>query len=289
MNRIATLYTCHNRKVKTLASLKSLYQAFNNNSQKNISIEVYLTDDGSTDGTAEAIALEFPLVNITKGDGQLFWAKGMRKSWELAKQKNYDFYLLLNDDVELYEDFLENLLETHIYCTESLNKGGIYLGATENKFEKKLTYSGSLVTNKFLYRRKRLAPNGNFQSCDLGNANIMMVSKNVVDKIGVISKDYSHGMADYDYTLTAKKNNLPVLIAPKYCGHCVNDHKDKYENFEKKSFEERRKILYHPTGLALNSYLIYMKKFFPFRYPFVAFFGWFKLYFPNLYITYFRK
>jgi GT2 family glycosyltransferase len=282
MQRIAALYTCFNRKEKTLASLATLQKAstsFGNSLQ----LDVFLTDDGSTDGTSEAVSKHFSYVTIIKGDGSLFWAEGMRSSWKEALKNNYDAFLLLNDDVELYEDFFSHLFQTHEYSINTYNKGGVYIGATENKNIGKLTYSGSLVLSKILYTQNRLAPNGDFQICDLANANIMLVHNTVVDAIGILSKGYSHGMADYDYTLTARRKKIPVLVAPEYCGHCVNDHKSKYENFEKLSFSERKKILYSPTGLAFKSYKKYMWKFFPMRYPAIVFFGYFKLYFPTLY------
>lgn len=287
MNKVAALYTCHNRKNKTIKSISSLIEALN---QSNIqTLDIYVTDDGSTDGTFEIITQKFPEVKLIKGNGNLFWAEGMRVSWNEALKKKYDAYLLLNDDVELYPNFLNEIINTDKYCKEQYNTPGIYLGATENKNTGKLTYSGSLITNKFLYKRKRLSPNGEYQLCDLGNANIMYVPNNVVEKIGILSYGYSHGMADYDYTLSARKKNIPVIITKNYCGHCINDHRDHYENFENKTFEERKKILYSPTGLAFESYKKYMWKFFPFRYPFVVFFGWFKLYFPRVYTNYFKK
>ena len=288
MDKIATLYTCHNRKEKTLSSLATLYQALNT-FHNEVSLDVYLTDDGSTDGTGETVQEKFPKVILLHSDGSLFWAEGMRNSWKEALKKEYDGFLLLNDDVELYPNFLGDLISTHEFCLKNFGRPGIYIGATEDKFSKKLTYSGSVILNKFLYTSKRLPPNGGFQKCDMANANIMLVTKEVVDQIGILTEGYSHGMADYDYTLMASNKKIPVLVAPEYGGHCVNDHKDTYDGFENKTFKERREYLYRPTGLALGSYKKYMKKFFPFRYPFVVFFGWLKLYFPKIYLKYFRN
>ena len=288
MKRIAALYTCHNRKVKTLASLSTLYKA-KLKSTNDFQLTIYLTDDGSTDGTSKAVKEQFPNVTIIAGSGDLFWSEGMRVSWKKALENNYDAYLLLNDDVEIYDSVFDQLFEAHKYCLNQFNKPGIYIGATENKNTGELTYSGSLVLNKFLYTQRRLAPNGNFQSCDLANANIMLVTREVVEQIGIFPEGYSHGISDYHYSLTASINNIPVLVAKAYCGHCLFDHAYIYADFATKSFDERKKILNNPTGLALDSYKKYMRRFFPFRYPFVAFFGWFKLYFPKIYVSYFTR
>lgn len=288
MKKIAALYTCHNRKNKTLKSVQTLYKACQA-SRTEIYLDVYVTDDGSTDGTSEALKKLFPEINLIQGDGKLFWAEGMRSSWSAALNKGYEAYLLLNDDVELYEGFFTELIKTHNYCLETYGKSGIYIGATEDRAKQHLTYSGSLILNKFLYTQKRLTPNGYIQECDLANANIMLVDAVVVEKIGILPNGYSHGIADYDYTITARRNKIPVLVAPEYCGHCENDHKDIYSGFADKPFRERKRILFSPTGLAYKSYLRYMKKFFPLRYPIVVLAGMLKLYFPGIYLTIFNR
>src|SRR5690606_34720740 len=120
MYRIAVLLTCHNRKSKTLKALNSLKrtrEAVNQNAvNSKIDIVIYLTDDGSTDGTSDAVQESFPETIILQGDGNLFWANGMIKSWSEAIKDNFDFFLLLNDDTELFENSLEVLLSTHLKC-----------------------------------------------------------------------------------------------------------------------------------------------------------------------------
>jgi len=54
MARIAILFTCHNRRVKTLSCLNSIEKQAAQGWGKP---DIYLVDDGSTDGTAEAVIL----------------------------------------------------------------------------------------------------------------------------------------------------------------------------------------------------------------------------------------
>lgn len=52
--KIAVLLTCFNRKEKTLACLAGLYESqkvYNERNSTPIEMEVFLTDDGCTDGT----------------------------------------------------------------------------------------------------------------------------------------------------------------------------------------------------------------------------------------------
>jgi len=288
MDHIAILYTCHNRKNKTLKALTSLQKA-KIAYKKPLEITVYLTDDGSTDGTSDAIKESFPQVVLLKGNGNLFWAGGMINSWNEAAKHIHDGYLLLNDDTFITENIFDEINLTDEYAQNKYDKKGVYIGSTKDPKSDKLTYGGAIIKNRFLYKFKILTPNGDFQECDLGNANIMYVDNSVVEKVGILSSGYVHGIADYDYTLKCKKNNIPVLVMPNYCGLCERDTKGLYNSFHLMTFKQRLKHLYSPTGIAFNSRILFMRRFFPYRVPFFIFFGWFKLFFPKIYMNFFLK
>ena len=282
MNNIAILLTCHNRKDKTIACLKSLYEA-RRSFKGCLEFNIYITDDGSTDGTSETIRKYYPKVNILKGTGTLFWAGGMRNSWNEALKYEYDGFLLLNDDTFLLNNLFEDLVRTEEYSLKKYNKKGIYIGSTKDKSTGKLTYGGAILTNKLLLKYEKLLPKNKPQPCDLGNGNIMYVPTEVVNKIGILHNKYQHGVADYDYTLTAKKKNIPVLITPNFCGFCDNDNRNKYEIFNHLTFSKRVDFLYSPTGLSFKDNLLFMKRNFYYRLPFVFITGWLKVIFPKLY------
>ena len=63
MKSIAVLLTVFNRKEKTLQCLGNLYKQL---PIQGYSVDIYLTNDGCTDSTPEAIAQKFPEVNIRK-------------------------------------------------------------------------------------------------------------------------------------------------------------------------------------------------------------------------------
>ena len=262
--------------------MQHLYAAKQEHSD--MQMTVYLTDDGSTDGTGEAVQDQFPDIKVLRGTGDLFWAGGMRNSWNKASKGNYDAFLLLNDDTNVYSNVFDQLLQTHKECLTTYKESGIYIGSTVDPDSGEYTYGGAAFLNRFMFKYKFLHPNGRVQECELGNANIMMVTKDIVSKIGLLSSGYRHGVADYDYTLKASKKNLPILICPDYCGTCAHDHSDIYESFPKKSFKERFRLLKHPLGLDFNSNLLLMRKHFPIRVPGVILAAGLKLFFPNFYV-----
>ena len=283
MEDIAVLLTCHNRKEKTIIALNALKKAIESFS-KTLKATIYLTDDGSTDGTGDAVKKHFSEAIVLQGNGNLFWAGGMINSWKEALKGKHDGYLLLNDDTFLLDTVFDDLYKTHQYALTTFGAAGVYIGSTKDPKSEKLSYGGGLLLNKFLYQFKILTPNGSFQECDLGNANIMYVDASVVEKVGILSEGYEHGIADYDYTLKCKKKKIPVLVAADYCGLCERDNKGLYHNFHLKTLKERIEHLYKPTGIAFKSRLLFMKKFFPYRLPFFYIMGWFKVLFPKTYM-----
>ncbi|MDP5230859.1 MAG: glycosyltransferase [Cellulophaga sp.] len=282
MQNFAVLLTCFNRKAKTLAALTSLYKSYEYYSG-NCTMSVYLTDDGSTDGTRKAVSEQFPKVNILQGSGDLYWAGGMRHTWAAALKGNYDAYLLLNDDTNVRQELFEQIEKTAAYCLHNFQQKGILIGATIDVNTQKVSYGGSLFNNRFLATMRLLPISDKPQQCELGNANIMWVPNTVVDKIGMLSEGYIHGMADYDYTLKALKHKIPALVLPGILGECINDHSDPYLKLMKLSFKDRIKMLYNPVGLDFSSQVHHMKKHFPLRFPIFYVAGWFKVVFPKVY------
>lgn len=291
---IAVLLTCHNRRTKTAACLQSLKQAleaYNSNHEEKINTEVFLTDDGCTDGTSEAAREVFPstdMLHIMQGDGNLFWAGGMRFCWKeaLKRHNEWDYYLLLNDDVELMDCVFEELFIAQRYAVEHYAKEGICSGITCAKDNtEKLTYGGSIWLNRFLATQKRLVPDGCPQLCDLTNANILLVPKQVVDTIGIFSEKYKHGAADYDYSFRTRKAGYPVMLTAHFCGKCDNDHFDPKvlaEKVNNMSLAQRKAYFNHPLH-SNKDYLHYIGQISPFRYPMVWLGRKMNLYFPKLY------
>ncbi len=278
--KIAVLLTCHNRKRKTLECLESLFVA---DIPNEIKFDVFLTDDGSNDGTEIAVKNIFPQVNIIKGDGSLFWAGGMRLSWRSALEYDeYDAFLLLNDDVVLEKDFIINLLIAEAFSINKRGQKGIYSGSTMDNKTKKISYGASKIRqNHILVRLEPLEPKHIPQDCEITNANILWVDNSVVKKIGILDSRFTHGIADYDYSLRAHKKGVPVLMAPNICGTCEQDHGNNWKSSDN-SLSTRIKYLKSPKGLAYNEYLYYIRTHFPMFLPYSFVMLWIKTLFPDL-------
>jgi GT2 family glycosyltransferase len=278
MNKIAVLLTCYNRKEKTLSCLKSLYECSIRNDQ---SLSVYLVDDGSSDGTKDAVLNQFPMINIVVASGSLFWAGGMRLAWKTAisSGEDYGFFLLLNDDTTLSKNALLDIFDD---WDQLKNSNAMIVGSTYDLESNTLTYGGRKLFRRNNPKSTWVIPNElTPQKCDLGNANIMLVSRQVVEKIGILSEKYTHGIADYDYSMRASVNGISVFVASKVLGFCEDDHGNNWlpSNF---SLRKRISYLYDVKGLAYHEYLYYIKTYFPsYIYEATAKL-WLKTFFPSV-------
>jgi GT2 family glycosyltransferase len=261
MKRIAVLLTCHNRKAKTLACLAALYGS---NLPESVSFDVYLVDDGSTDGTKDAVTAKFPDVHVLVGDGSLFWAAGSNTAWKAALDSAtaYDYYLLLNDDTLIFPETFE-VFKHDLYRLNT--KDIILVGSTFSSAEdRKVSYGGRKLLKEGAPNSKLLVPDGRDpQAIDLGNANIMLVSHTVVERIGILTDCYKHGFADFEYTLTARKHNIPVMITSKALGICENDHGKKWLSKGESTLKQRIEYMRSVKGLSYDNYMKFYKKHFP--------------------------
>lgn len=296
MRNIAVLVTCHNRKAKTLSCFSTLFAALDKyngcrDASEQIRIVTYLTDDGCTDGTADAVRqlIDYQEYNVIQGDGNLFWNGGMRAAWNeaLKRHEEWDFYLLINDDTDIMENAFEELLKTHDYCIEKYGRDGMYSGITCSKTDDTVSYGGTVFTNRFLAKTKQLGPTGEPQMCDLTNANILLVSKDVVDEIGIFWEGYKHGIADSDYAMKARKHGIPVLLTSCFVGRCNYDHDHDKEESAKvmaMSLSERRKYFSKPTR-SNRDYVKFVWRHETLRLPMVLFGRFMNVYFPKLYYS----
>ncbi|MDQ2823436.1 MAG: glycosyltransferase, partial [Pseudomonadota bacterium] len=108
--RIAVILTCFNRRQKTLACLDAVLAQ---TALNNMALDFFITDDGSVDGTADALLDKNARIRLFKGNGTLYWNGGMRLAWAEALRGTYDFFLWLNDDTFLYPETLQRLVDTH--------------------------------------------------------------------------------------------------------------------------------------------------------------------------------
>jgi len=241
--RIAVLMACYNRKKKTLNCLNSL----NNQTDINdVQISVYLLDDGCTDGTADAVRLCYPHVRIIQGTGNLYWSAGMRVAFKEAVKEDYDYYLWLNDDTDFFSDTVRKLVDTSRLLAKQEGQEVIVAGSTRDRKTGTHTYGGRIRPKWWQpLTFKLLEPTDKPRRCVTMNGNCVLVPRDVVKKVGIISSVFTQMAGDFDYGLRAGRLGISCWIVPGYVGTCSSNAWPSYTNTTL-SIKERLKTLANP-------------------------------------------
>lgn len=245
--RIAALITCFNRKDKTLQCLRGLAAQ---ELPEGTVVETVLVDDGSRDGTAEAVLEEFPATRVLTGDGSLYWCGGMRKAWREAAKSDPDFYLLLNDDTLLLPAALRALLDV----AGTPDKSNIAVAAIRDPKTGQATYGG--IRNK-----SGLVPaSGKPEVCDTFNANAVLVPRAVFHELGVFHETYTHGMGDFDYGYAATRRGIPVIQSADFLGECERNSEQGTWRDRSLPRGVRWKQLRGPKGLPFKEWMTFNRR-----------------------------
>lgn len=246
--KIAVLIACHNRKQKTISCLERLFQQ-----ECPCKFEIYLCDDDSNDGTSDAVKQLYPSVHIVKGNGNLFWGRGMITAWkEALKSKDVEAFLWLNDDVFLNNDAVETMLNAYGMAGQDCIIAGEFCAP-----------SGAFSYGARDELSRPILPNGCLQKAFYLNGNFVLVSQKTVSKIGILDWSYIHHNGDFEYGLRARNAGIPIFTTPIYVGVCepnkVMTNRRRKANV---SIFRRFKVLYSPLGSNPIVFFKYRKKYF---------------------------
>lgn len=196
----------HNRRGFTRACLESLAR------QTTSEFTTVVVDDGSTDGTSEMIAYEFPSVIVLRGNGDLWWSGATNMGVRYALERGAQWVMTLNDDTLAAEDFVEQMKRAAQRETSALI-GAVGVDADTGA----LVYGGEIVdwgTARFrslldlLPEDKRTGLHEVTHFPGRG----LLVPANVFDKLGLFdARRFPQAAADYDFTHRAARAGHRVL------------------------------------------------------------------------------
>jgi len=251
--RIVAILTSHNRREKTLACLLSyLDQAL----RSSANLDAVLVDDGSSDGTAEAVRNLRSSVTVIRGAGDLYWAGGMALAEKDALRRAPDYLLWLNDDVILDRDAVERLLDV----AKASDSTCIVVGAVRDPITGEISYSGLRRYDCHPLRYERVGPVDRPLAVETFNGNVVLLPIAVAVSIGGIDGEFAHGAADYYYGLRATKAGVINLLAPGTVGTCSWDSPYKPWLNLSIPFRERLRLLLGPKCLPPKSFARYLRR-----------------------------
>jgi GT2 family glycosyltransferase len=229
-----------------------------------VELQVFLVDDGSTDGTSAAVRREFPNVRLIEGTGQLYWTGAMLRADADAWSARPDLLLWLNDDVELRPDGVRILLDT----ADSTDRKAIVVGAVADPTTQQSTYGGYGRSDPHQpLRIRRVEPTGSIESLDTMNGNVVLVPGAIREAIGTLDARFSHNMADMDYGYRTSRAGWRVVLAPEFVGNCtLNKSKAKWRD-PSVALRARWAAILSIRGLPPKEWLAFTRRYYGWRWP----------------------
>jgi GT2 family glycosyltransferase len=257
--RQAVLMACHNRAAQTVRCIEAL----KSQEEPGASVDVYVVDDGSSDGTTEAILRVLPTARVLQGDGNLYWSGAMRLAFRHAMREGYDFYLWLNDDTRLDQDALKRLLATHHLQAAASAAPVIVVGSTRDPVTGAFTYGGWRArTSSFGGRSwERIAPDMTRPiDCVTMNGNCVLIPAAAADRLGNVDAVFRQGLGDIDYGLRAVQAGCRLMVGAGYFGTCVhNEGKGSWIDPALPMWARWRNLL-GPKGLPIRAWWVFSRR-----------------------------
>jgi GT2 family glycosyltransferase len=214
MLKLSIVIPTYNRK----GAISHVLELLEKQVVEGIDLSIIVVVDGSTDGTQSTVRSDFPGVTMIEGDGNWWWTRSVNEGCKQAVKNRADAVLLLNDDVQLDNNYLETLLKS---VEKEPNAIIGSLNITKEKGER-IFFSGAV---KFQWWKGKLQPyhpflapypkklSGLHQSVVLAGRGIL-IPTDVFKKIGYFDeKALPQYKADYEFVLRANKNNIKTLIS----------------------------------------------------------------------------
>lgn len=179
---------------------------------------VTVVDNGSTDGSAEQIRAAFPQVNVIRLEHNIGVTEGYNTGLRWFLEQDYEYGLLLNNDVLLAPDMLRTLVaEAEAHPEAGLLSPKIYLGAPPSR---RLYWSGGWLTLSPVgaptrgYRRYDRGQYNRMCYAQLAASTAVLVRRTMVQDIGLLDPAFYYLCDDFDWSLRAGKKGYRILYVP---------------------------------------------------------------------------
>lgn len=202
----------------TQKSLSRLYKLIDENSSTTLDIQIVVTDDGSTDGTAEWIHQNFPQTHVLTGDGSLWWSGGINLGMKYAiDHLNCSYVLWWNNDILPAEDYFHNLEQIILSEKPEIAGSKIYYA-----HQPELVWSMGGIFNTRNGRKHMTGMDEpdhdalkKVHYADWLPGMGTLLHKSVIGKIGLLDeKNFPQYHGDSDYTFRAKLAGYQIKVYP---------------------------------------------------------------------------
>jgi GT2 family glycosyltransferase len=210
--KVEIVTAVHNRREITLQCLRSICHL----NGEGLQIHTIIVDDGSTDGTSEAVKENFPDVQLVKGDGNLWYTEGINVGVRAALQNEPDYVLMINDDQIFDEMAVKYLVETAEKYPRSVVGSLLLLWDAPHKLfqvaPKWETFSGGW--RHWFHQTVWTIPQKPWQ-VEIIVGNCVLVPVQAIIEEGLMDSKRYPNFGDAEYTPRLRKKGWKLLIEPR--------------------------------------------------------------------------
>ena len=209
MSKVAVIILTYNNEEEIFPCLKSvLRQSYQGEFQ------VVVVDNNSTDKTVEVVK-NFPQVHLIELDKNLGYAGGNNIGIEWAYKQGFDYFIVLNPDMEVDIDWLKNMLIT----VEKVDKPGLIQSKVLFWHE---PYRINTVGNPLHFLgfswsggyKKLSSQFLSIQEVPVASGSACLFSRQLVDKIGIFDDYYFMYHEDVDLSVRSRLAGFKNYLAP---------------------------------------------------------------------------
>ena len=188
-------------------------------------IQIVVVDNASTDDSLELLKENWgshEQVKILSLDGNYGFSKANNEGIRWSLEQGIEYFLLLNNDTEIQPNTIEQMLyyqqETKGIIVPKVlyadRKDTIWCaGGSFTRFIRKATQRGFNQSDKGQY--------DNNGKCEFANGCAMLLSKDILDKIGFLDERFFLYYEDAEYSMRAAEKDIRIW----YCADAVVYHK----------------------------------------------------------------
>lgn len=210
MPSVAAIVLNYNGKDLTFQTVESLQGLTHED------LEIVVVDNGSSDGSHEAVQAEFPEVTALRVEVNQGISVGLNAGITYAMDRGFDYLLILNNDIEVHPEMVTEMLavaerdpaigcvgpKTYYYS----DRNRLWSAGGRIRFREAVTRErGMLDLDEGQYERD--------EEMDYINGCAMLVPRRVVERIGLWDPIYLVGVEDADWCMRMKRAGFQCWYA----------------------------------------------------------------------------
>ncbi|OGE91077.1 MAG: hypothetical protein A3A83_01020 [Candidatus Doudnabacteria bacterium RIFCSPLOWO2_01_FULL_48_57] len=208
---LSVVIVSFNTKEKLRECLRSVF-----GSVTKYSFEVLVVDNNSRDGSAGAVAAEFPNMKLIRNSDNVGYSKANNQALRLAQGS---FFLLLNSDVEVAPDSFDKMI-SYMDNEKAVGIVGCRVIKSDGSFDKAARRSFPDLANSLRHFLGLSSdynldlPEDKIAEVDSVMGAFLMIRREVVDKIGLLDEAFFMYGEDLDWCFRAKQAGYKVVYNP---------------------------------------------------------------------------